>query len=53
MKIAVFHDDRQGTAVIVDAAVTNGLSLASKEIDEINLWPRGWRYGTGLSQPIG
>ena len=34
MKIPVFHDDQHGTAIIVAAAVLNGLELAGKKIDE-------------------
>lgn len=33
LKIPVFHDDQHGTAIIVCAAVLNGLSLANKPID--------------------
>jgi malate dehydrogenase (oxaloacetate-decarboxylating)(NADP+) len=32
MKIPVFHDDQHGTAIIVSAAVLNGLELAGKSI---------------------
>jgi malate dehydrogenase (oxaloacetate-decarboxylating)(NADP+) len=32
MNIPVFHDDQHGTAIIVAAAVLNGLELAGKEI---------------------
>ena len=32
MKIPVFHDDQHGTAIIVGAAVLNGLELAGKDI---------------------
>jgi len=32
MKIPVFHDDQHGTAIIVAAAVLNGLELAGKDI---------------------
>ena len=31
MKIPVFHDDQHGTAIIVGAAVLNGLELAGKK----------------------
>ena len=37
MKIPVMHDDQHGTAIIVGAAVLNGLKLAKKEISEIKL----------------
>ncbi|KPB00928.1 NADP-dependent malic enzyme [Ahrensia marina] len=32
MKIPVFHDDQHGTAIIVAAAILNGLELAGKDI---------------------
>ena len=32
MKIPVFHDDQHGTAIIVGAAVTNGLKVVNKTI---------------------
>ena len=32
MKIPVFHDDQHGTAIIVGAAVFNGMELAKKKI---------------------
>jgi len=37
MKIPVFHDDQHGTAIIVGAAVTNGLKIVGKAIDEVKL----------------
>lgn len=37
MKIPVFHDDQHGTAIIVGAAVKNGLRLVSKKIEEVTL----------------
>jgi malate dehydrogenase (oxaloacetate-decarboxylating)(NADP+) len=37
MKIPVFHDDQHGTAIIVAAAVRNGLLLQGKRIEEIKL----------------
>ena len=37
MKIPVFHDDQHGTAIIVGAAVTNGLQIVGKAIDEVKL----------------
>jgi malate dehydrogenase (oxaloacetate-decarboxylating)(NADP+) len=37
MKIPVFHDDQHGTAIIVGAAMMNGLKVVSKEISEIKL----------------
>ena len=37
MKIPVFHDDQHGTAIIVGAAVTNGLKVVGKDISKIRL----------------
>jgi malate dehydrogenase (oxaloacetate-decarboxylating)(NADP+) len=37
MKIPVFHDDQHGTAIIVGAAVSNGLKVVGKKIDEVKL----------------
>jgi malate dehydrogenase (oxaloacetate-decarboxylating)(NADP+) len=37
MKIPVFHDDQHGTAIIVAAAVINGLKLAGKDIGDVRL----------------
>ncbi|MBV6415634.1 MAG: NADP-dependent malic enzyme [Steroidobacteraceae bacterium] len=37
MKIPVFHDDQHGTAIIVSAAVLNGLHVVGKRIDEVKL----------------
>jgi malate dehydrogenase (oxaloacetate-decarboxylating)(NADP+) len=37
MKIPVFHDDQHGTAIIVAAAVLNGLTLVGKDIGTIKL----------------
>ncbi|HUU71924.1 MAG TPA: NADP-dependent malic enzyme [Burkholderiales bacterium] len=37
MNIPVFHDDQHGTAIIVGAAVTNGLKVVEKKIDEVRL----------------
>jgi malate dehydrogenase (oxaloacetate-decarboxylating)(NADP+) len=37
MKIPVFHDDQHGTAIIVGAAVLNGLKVVGKEIAEARL----------------
>jgi malate dehydrogenase (oxaloacetate-decarboxylating)(NADP+) len=37
MKIPVFHDDQHGTAIIVGAAVTNGLKVVGKEIGKVKL----------------
>ncbi len=37
MKIPVFHDDQHGTAIIVAAAVRNGLVLQGKRLEEVKL----------------
>jgi malate dehydrogenase (oxaloacetate-decarboxylating)(NADP+) len=37
MKIPVFHDDQHGTAIIVAAAVLNGLTLVGKDIRKVKL----------------
>src|SRR6187399_2804918 len=37
MKIPVFHDDQHGTAIIVSAAVLNGLDLAAKKIADVKI----------------
>src|SRR5512132_4426470 len=41
MKIPVFHDDQHGTAIIVGAAILNGLKVVNKKIDEIKLVASG------------
>ena len=37
MKIPVFHDDQHGTAIIVGAAVTNGLRVVGKSFADVKL----------------
>ncbi len=37
MKIPVFHDDQHGTAIIVGAAISNGLRLLNKPLDSVKL----------------
>jgi len=37
MKIPVFHDDQHGTAIIVGAAILNGLKVVGKNIGEVRL----------------
>ena len=37
MKIPVFHDDQHGTAIIVGAAVLNGLTVVGKDIKKVKL----------------
>jgi malate dehydrogenase (oxaloacetate-decarboxylating)(NADP+) len=41
MKIPVFHDDQHGTAIVVAAALTNGLKVVGKEIGEVKLVASG------------
>jgi len=41
MKIPVFHDDQHGTAIIVAAAILNGLELAGKTIDNVKIVASG------------
>jgi len=41
MKIPVFHDDQHGTAIVVGAAIMNGLRVAGKRIDEVKLVTSG------------
>jgi len=41
MKIPVFHDDQHGTAIVVSAAVLNGLKLVGKKIGEARLVTAG------------
>ena len=37
MKIPVFHDDQHGTAIIVGAAIFNGLKVVGKDIGKVKL----------------
>ena len=37
MKIPVFHDDQHGTAIIVGAAILNGLRVVGKELKDVKL----------------
>jgi len=37
MKIPVFHDDQHGTAIIVGAAVVNGLRVVGKDLSKVKL----------------
>ncbi|MFN9504574.1 MAG: NADP-dependent malic enzyme [Rubrivivax sp.] len=41
MKIPVFHDDQHGTAIVVGAALLNGLKVVGKKIDEVKLVTSG------------
>jgi len=37
MNIPVFHDDQHGTAIVVAAAIRNGLLIAGKELKDVKL----------------
>ena len=37
MKIPVFHDDQHGTAIVVGAALVNGLTVVGKDIKKVKL----------------
>ncbi len=37
MKIPVFHDDQHGTAIIVGAAIVNGLRIVGKDLAQVKL----------------
>jgi len=41
MKIPVFHDDQHGTAIVVGAALLNGLKVAGKDIRKVKLVTSG------------
>jgi malate dehydrogenase (oxaloacetate-decarboxylating)(NADP+) len=41
MKIPVFHDDQHGTAIIVGAAIVNGLKVVGKDITQVKLVASG------------
>lgn len=41
MNIPVFHDDQHGTAIIVAAAILNGLELAGKNIEDVKIVTSG------------
>jgi malate dehydrogenase (oxaloacetate-decarboxylating)(NADP+) len=41
MPIPVFHDDQHGTAIIVAAAVLNGLQIAGKDISKVKICTSG------------
>src|SRR5271163_902282 len=41
LDIPVFHDDQHGTAIIVGAAVLNGLRVVGKRIDQVRLVTSG------------
>jgi malate dehydrogenase (oxaloacetate-decarboxylating)(NADP+) len=41
MKIPVFHDDQHGTAIVVGAAIMNGLKVVDKDIRQVKLVTSG------------
>ena len=41
MKIPVFHDDQHGTAIVVGAAILNGLKVAGKKPEDVKLVTSG------------
>src|SRR5919205_4563655 len=41
LKIPVFHDDQHGTAIIVGAAICNGLKVVGKDISKVKLVASG------------
>ncbi len=41
LKIPVFHDDQHGTAIIVSAAIRNGLRVVGKDLKQIKLVTAG------------
>jgi malate dehydrogenase (oxaloacetate-decarboxylating)(NADP+) len=41
MKIPVFHDDQHGTAIVVGAAILNGLHLLGKDLTKVKLVTSG------------
>jgi len=41
MKIPVFHDDQHGTAIVVAAAILNGLKVVGKELKQVKLVTSG------------
>ncbi len=41
MNIPVFHDDQHGTAIVVGAAVYNGLRIVDKEIEQVKVVATG------------
>jgi len=41
MKVPVFHDDQHGTAIIVAAAILNGLKVVNKDISKVKIATSG------------
>ena len=53
MKIPVFHDDQHGTAIVVGAAMLNGLKVVGKSLQEVKLVSSARARGAGLPEPAG
>jgi malate dehydrogenase (oxaloacetate-decarboxylating)(NADP+) len=41
MKIPVFHDDQHGTAIVVGAAILNGLKIVKKDLKDVKIVTSG------------
>jgi malate dehydrogenase (oxaloacetate-decarboxylating)(NADP+) len=41
MKIPVFHDDQHGTAIVVGAAILNGLKIVNKKLTDVKIVTSG------------
>jgi len=41
MKIPVFHDDQHGTAIVVGAAILNGLKIVKKDLKQVKIVTSG------------
>ena len=41
MKIPVFHDDQHGTAIVVGAAILNGLKVVGKDLQQVKIVTSG------------
>src|SRR6185503_9056976 len=41
MRIPVFHDDQHGTAIVVGAAILNGLKVVGKDLKKVKLVTSG------------
>jgi len=41
MKIPVFHDDQHGTAIVVGAAILNGLKIVHKKLEDVKIVTSG------------
>ena len=45
MKIPVFHDDQHGTAIVVGAAILNGLQMQGKDLKAVKVGAAVWILG--------